>query len=242
MLEGIGITKRFDKHAVLSDINLTVEPGKITVVVGPSGGGKSTLLRAMSLLEPPDSGEIRIDGEIHRFPAKGSRMAGHPWPKLGVVFQQLFLWPHLTLRQNVLLPLQLRGKGATLERVQHLIDVFGLTTSIDRYPNETSLGQRQRAALIRALALEPRYLLLDEITSALDVEHVVRVVNELREARANGMGIMLITHLIGFAKSSADHVVFMESGKVIESDGASILSSPKTKRLAAFLSLLQTAA
>jgi ABC-type polar amino acid transport system ATPase subunit len=241
MLRATGITKRFGTQEVLRGIDLTVEPGTITAIIGPSGGGKSTLLRALSLLEPPDTGMVAIDDEVHRFPNNGHTLLGQPWPKVGIVFQQLFLWPHLTLRKNITLPLELRGAPAGLGRVEHLIDVFELAGAVDKYPNQTSLGQRQRAALIRALVLEPRYLLLDEITSALDVEHVVRVLGQLREARAQGTGILLVTHLIGFARSSADQVVFIDGGQVLEAGGASILSKPKTERLARFLSLVETA-
>ncbi len=240
MLRATGITKRFGTQDVLRGIDLTVEPGTITAIIGPSGGGKSTLLRALSLLEPPDAGSVEIDDEVHRFP-DGAVTSGHPWPKLGVVFQQLFLWPHLTLRRNITLPLELRGTRASDDGVDRLIKVFELDEAADKYPNQTSLGQRQRAALIRALVLEPRYLLLDEITSALDVEHVVRVLGQLREARANGTGILLVTHLIGFARSSADQIVFIDGGRVLEAGGASMLSNPKTERLARFLSLVETA-
>jgi polar amino acid transport system ATP-binding protein len=243
MLKGTALTKRFGRETVLHGIDMAVQPGTITAIIGPSGGGKSTLLRALSLLEPPDSGTVEMDGQTYNFPAKRARGdLPSPWPRIGVVFQQLFLWPHLTLRDNIMLPLRLRGRSADGRRVKQLLDTFDLSAAADRYPNETSLGQRQRAALIRALALDPSYLLLDEITSALDVEHVVRVIEELRQARVRGMGILAVTHLIGFARSSADHVIFMEAGKIVEANGADILTNPSTTRLKRFLSLVQTAA
>lgn len=238
MLRATGITKSFGDQAVLRGVDLAVEPGTITAIIGPSGGGKSTLLRALSLLEAPDSGVIEIDDSVHRFP--GDTNAEAPWPALGVVFQQLFLWPHLTLRRNITLPLELRKQVVDTRRVEELIGVFELREAAEKYPNQTSLGQRQRAALIRALVLDPRYLLLDEITSALDVEHIVRVLAHLRDARTQGAGILLVTHLIGFARSSADQIIFMEAGRVLESGNASVLSSPKTERLSQFLSLVET--
>ncbi len=245
MLIGRSIRKAFRKQQVLDGVDVSVAPGQITAIIGPSGGGKSTLVRALSLLDPPDSGTIVCDKREYVFPAGGSGdqvSQETPWPDLTVVFQQLFLWPHLTLRQNILLPLESRVSPLTPESVNTLIELFELAPIVDKYPNETSLGQRQRAALIRGLALKPRYLLLDEITSALDIEHVGRVLDTLKAARESGMAIMVVTHLIGFARESADHVVFIENGRVIEAGSPSILSRPETPRLAKFLSLVETAA
>jgi ABC-type polar amino acid transport system ATPase subunit len=243
MLQATGLRKTLGRQTILDGLDVMVSPGSITAVIGPSGGGKSTLVRALSLLEPPDAGTISIDGTDYVFPTAGRTMPAMPWPLVTVVFQQLFLWPHLTLRQNILLPLELRGMAASKQStVDDLLRRFDLTHAAGQYPNETSLGQRQRAALIRALVLEPRYLLLDEVTSALDVEHVSRVLGQLQEARDRGTGILLVTHLIGFAKQSADQIVFIEGGRIVEAGGPSMLTTPSSDRLSRFLSLVETAA
>jgi ABC-type polar amino acid transport system ATPase subunit len=150
------------------------------------------------------------------------------------VFQQLFLWPHLTLRENILLPV--RGRVGAEERLEELMALFDMHHFIDRYPNETSGGQRQRAALARAVVLESQYVLLDEITSALDVEQTAKVLQCLEAMKQRGIGILLITHLLNFAKRAADHVVFLDGGEVIASGTADILDNPTHPRMQAFLS------
>ena len=164
MITTKNITKKFGEATVLDKVSVNIKPGKITTLIGPSGSGKTTLLRAISLIDVPNSGDITIDGTKYDFPLSDELMP--PWPKLSVVFQQLFLWPHLTLRQNILLPL---GEQTDQEYLKKLIGLFGMTDFIDHYPNQASVGQKQRAAFARALILKPKYLFLDEITSALDV-------------------------------------------------------------------------
>ena len=240
MLIGHEIRKGYRGLEILHGIDLTVTPGKITAILGPSGGGKSTLLRALSILDAPDSGSVSVDGSDYTFPSKNKNGLRPPWPTLTVVFQQLFLWPHLTLRRNITLPLEKLSTKANGE-VDALLDLFELREHADRYPNEVSLGQRQRAAFIRAVVLHPKYLLLDEITSALDVEHVSKILEHLKLLRDQGTGILLVTHLIGFAKSAADQIIFMENGSVVESGDKSLLTIPKNERLVKFLSLVETA-
>lgn len=239
MLVGQGIQKSYGVKKVLSGVDVAVAPGQITALIGPSGSGKSTLLRALSLLDPPDQGSVTVDDSTYTFPRRNGFRP--PWPTLTIVFQQLFLWPHLSIRQNILLP---RGSGKAEGGdavVAELIQLMDIEEFADRYPNQVSLGQRQRAAIARALALEPKYLLLDEITSALDVEHVSKLLGHLKTLRARGTGILLITHLIGFAKRTADQIIFMEHGAVVEAGGGDILTSPGSRRLSQFLSLVDTA-
>jgi len=228
-------------NLILSDVSLTVRPGEITALIGPSGAGKTTLLKALSLLESPDSGELKIDEYNYSFPLKKSDKLAPPWPKVTVVFQQLFLWPHLTLRQNINLPLGKKPDAATVEFLEHLIDRFQMRNFIDRYPNQASLGQRQRAALVRAMVLNPKYILLDEITSSLDVEQVALILSEIRLLRERGVGILLITHLLHFAREAADSVVFLEGGKVIESGSKDVLLNPKEDRVRTFLAMAELA-
>lgn len=241
MLIGKDIHKAYKGNTVLSGVSAKIAPGKITVLIGPSGSGKSTFLRALSLLDPPDSGSVTVDETTYVFPVKNGNGPKPPWPKLTVVFQQLFLWPHLTIRQNITLPLQ-DGNGSLKNgNVEELISMFEMEEYADRYPNQASLGQCQRAAITRALVLNPKYLLLDEITSALDVEHVSILLNYLKTLRERETGILLITHLIGFAKRAANQILFMDNGRIVEAGGPELLSSPKSKRLAEFLSLIDTA-
>lgn len=239
MLVGRGIEKRYGAKRVLRGVDVSVAPGQIAALIGPSGSGKSTLLRALALLDPPDKGGVTVDAQDYSFPRKNGFTP--PWPALTIVFQQLFLWPHLTIRQNISLP---RGNGRAKDAdpaVRELYDLMEIEEFADRYPNQVSLGQRQRAAIARALALEPKYLLLDEITSALDVEHVSKLLSHIKTLRERGTGILLITHLIGFAKRAADQIIFMENGAVVEAGSAEILSAPESKRLSKFLSLVDTA-
>jgi ABC-type polar amino acid transport system ATPase subunit len=247
MLTARGIKKAYDGNKVLHGIDLTVNAGEITAIIGPSGGGKSTLLRAVSLLDPPDAGTVDIDGYEYTFPKRAQNGFRPPWPSVTVVFQQLFLWPHLTLRRNITLPLEKRRVNLNGNRapcppdIDDLLDLFELKEHAHRFPNEVSLGQRQRAAFIRAVALQPKYLLLDEITSALDVEHVSRILEYLKTLRQQGTGVLLVTHLIGFAKGAADQVIFMERGHLVASGGSTLLTAPTNERLVKFLSLVETA-
>jgi ABC-type polar amino acid transport system ATPase subunit len=237
MLIGKNITKKYGDNIVLEDVDVVVERGKITTLIGPSGSGKTTLLRVMSLLDQSDSGTISIDGSGYQHPAEGED-AILPWPKISVVFQQLFLWPHLTLRQNILLPL---GKDKDLSYMEELLSMFEMNEFIDRYPNQASLGQRQRTALVRALVLEPEYLLLDEITSALDIEQVAVVLKHLQMLRDKGVGILIVTHLLNFAQRASDQIVFLDHGRVLEAGGKEVLTKPKHERIKKFLSIIESA-
>ncbi|MBK8224350.1 MAG: amino acid ABC transporter ATP-binding protein [Candidatus Obscuribacter sp.] len=240
-LEAVGLVRERDGRRLLDDVSLSVRPGQITALIGPSGAGKTSLLKALSLLDNPDKGKVIIDGKVFDFPlARGQKIAT-PWPELTVVFQQFFLWPHLTLRQNITLPLQKRRKSNYGDYLEHLIESMDLKECIDRYPNETSLGQKQRTALLRALALQPKYILLDEITSALDVEQVAGILSELKRLKQQGIGMLLVTHLLHFAREAADNIVFLESGKVLESGGKNVLDSPVSQRVKDFVALAEYA-
>jgi ABC-type polar amino acid transport system ATPase subunit len=238
MLSCSNIRKSYGDHEIVRGVSAQFKPGTISAIIGPSGTGKSTFLRVLSLLEPADSGSIQIDGKDVHFPQAEDANAAHPWPRLTTVFQQLFLWPHLTIRENICLPVRKTDRIKSGGLVDQIMRDLLVTEFADRYPNQVSQGQRQRAAIARAIALKPTYLLLDEITSALDVEHVGIVLDYLQRLRDEGVAIVLITHLIGFARDAADQVIFMEHGRIEEFGTASILAEPQTVRLADFLSLV----
>lgn len=242
MLFGRGLVKWYrPEELVLRDVNIDVRPGHITALIGPSGAGKTTLIRALSFLDPPDQGEITLDGVSHKFPPTNHKHPS-PWPFLTVVFQQLFLWPHLSLYRNITLPLiNKENDGRNHELLEELIDRFEMRGFVHRFPNQVSLGQRQRAALARALVLDPKYVLLDEITSALDVEQVAALLGYLQILRERNIGILLVTHLLNFARRAADQIVFLDNGQVIECGGPELLDTPKSERIKRFLSTVEAA-
>jgi ABC-type polar amino acid transport system ATPase subunit len=242
MLRTRNLSFAYGAQPIFKNVNLAIAPGEITVLIGPSGTGKTTLLRCLALLEKPQSGAIEVDEQSFVYPWDATKPFIPPWPLLTTVFQQLFLWPHVTLRENILLPVRLRNNGDDKkEMLRELIEAFDMGDFIDRFPNEASLGQRQRAALARALMLEPRYLLLDEITSALDVEQIAKILNHLKTLRGKNIGVFIITHLLGFARHAADHVIFMADGEIVEEGGPNMLRAPQTERLGQFLSVVAAA-
>ena len=241
MLVADNLCFNYGARPVLKNINLQIPINGITVLIGPSGTGKTTLLRCLSLLEQPQSGQIKVDDQLFNYPLVKDAPFNPPWPKLTTVFQQLFLWPHMNLRKNILLPVRQRNQKDMNDALDILIEAFDMKDFIDRYPNEASIGQRQRVALARALMLEPRYLLLDEITSALDVEQIAKILSYLKNLRGKDMGIFLITHLLGFARHAADQILFMANGEIVERGGPDILKAPKTERLHDFMSVIAAA-
>lgn len=241
MIQGKGIEKNYNGRPILNGVDLTIEQGKITCLIGPSGGGKTTLLRTLALLEAPDKGTVAVDSKRYDFPMAPGATFTPPWPEMTVVFQSLFLWPHMTLRENVILPAKQAGMTHIKEYIEELIAFFEMEQFIDRYPNEASRGQQQRVALARALMLKPKYILLDEITSALDVEQVAKVLDKLQRLRDQGIGIFIITHLLGFARRASDQILFLNSGVIEEAGGPEILTSPKSDRLKNFVQLIEAA-
>ncbi|TAK57359.1 amino acid ABC transporter ATP-binding protein [Patescibacteria group bacterium] len=236
MLQASHITKKFGSRVALDDVSLEIKPGTITSIIGPSGSGKTTLLKVLSLLDLGETGSITLDNTKYSFPLVPKDIVS-PWPKVSVVFQQLFIWPHLTLRKNIELPLETKGilKDST-DYLEELYTMFDMKEFLDRFPNEASLGQRQRVALVRALALRPEYLLLDEITSSLDVEQSQIILSHLVTIKQKGVGIVMVAHDIDFAVSNADTVCFLENGKIIKQGKPyEFLLESKNKRISDFI-------
>ena len=216
LLRANGITRSYHGTPAVKNVSLDVRTGETVVILGPSGGGKSTLLRCLAGLEPVDAGEISFRGE--RLVAAGEQ----PKPgrgDIGMVFQQLNLFPHMTAMENITLaPRRVRGipaDQATAEATDLLAKV-GLAEKADHYPFELSGGQQQRVAIARALAMRPALMLFDEPTSALDPEFTREVLDVMRRLAAEGMTIVVVTHEMGFARHSADRVVFMDAGEIVE--------------------------
>ncbi len=240
MITATNISKAIQGKRILSNVDLSVKESSVTAIIGPSGGGKSTLLRILSMVETADIGTINVDHKQIKFP-----FAVYPirnmHPMVTIVFQQFHLWPHLSIEKNIFMPVSALGRTIDREKYENLIDVFEIRDLIFKFPYEISVGQKQRVALTRAIMLNPRYLFLDEITSALDIKHVDKVLRYLNFLKKDGVGIVIATHLIGFASKVADHIVFLDNGKIAEQGDRSILSNPKTELLFKFLSYLDYA-
>ncbi len=235
MLQAINITKEIKGKQILKNVSISLESGEIVCVIGPSGAGKTSLLKAISLLDFPDFGSLKIDQESYQFPLKQPESIKFPYPSLTVVFQQLFIWPHLTIRQNLTLPLK---KNIDEEHFKEMTAIFQMNPFLDRYPNEVSLGQKQRAALVRALLLKPKYLLLDEVTSALDIEQSHLILSHLKLIASKGVGIIFVSHALHYVSKISDKVIFLDDGKVIEQGTSDILKNPAANRLNKFISTL----
>lgn len=238
MIRSERLSKTYGNHRILDSIDLQIKKGEITIVTGPSGSGKSTLLRVASLIENPDSGIVTIDNEQFSFPQKTDKPIRHHFPKVGVVFQNLFLWPHLTNEGNLLLPLKNRLSSSQKTLLDELSHIFGITGFLSRYPNQCSLGQRQRIAIVRALLLDSDYYFFDEITSSLDIEQISILLTYLNVLKSKGKGIFLVTHFLKFAQKAADQIIFLDNGSVIETGTNEILTHPKTERLREFVTSL----
>jgi polar amino acid transport system ATP-binding protein len=216
VLEIVDLRKSFGETLVLHDVQLTVPEHTATVLSGASGSGKSTLLRCINLLEPIDDGLILLDGQEISDPAINVDVIRR---KLGIVFQSFNLFPHMTIRENITLaPIKVQGKSRdeANELAEGLLKRFDLLEKADEYPDRLSGGQQQRAAIIRSIAVNPRLLLLDEVTSALDPVLVNEVLSIVRDLKSDGMTMVLATHEMGFATQVADQVCFLESGLILE--------------------------
>ena len=231
------IHKSFGKLHVLRGVNLSVGRGDVVCVIGPSGGGKSTLLRCINLLEPPERGSIRLEGR-QILSARRAEL-DYVRRRIGIVFQQFNLFPHKSALENVSLAqrtvLHRRADEADAKS-RALLEHVGLGDKVEEYPDRLSGGQQQRVAIARALAMDPHVMLFDEITSALDPELVKEVLDTMRELAAEGMTMVVVTHEMGFARDVGDRIAFMDAGTIVEEGPpAEVLSNPREERTRRFL-------
>ena len=251
-LEIIKIRKSFAGMTALQDVSLSVPKGEVVCIIGPSGCGKSTLLRTANWLTPADAGEVRLNGKLvgampdPRSTSKQARGLNAVRARIGMVFQQFNVWPHMNVMENVVCPQMVVGKRdrdiAEKKALAALAEV-GLEDKKMDWPDNLSGGQKQRLAIARVLAMDPVLMLLDEPTSALDPELVSGVLAVLKQLAEKGMTMIIVTHELGFARSVADRVLFMEGGQIIEEGPPNlILRSPSTKRLQCFLEKLNITA
>ena len=231
-----GVVKRFHNVAALDGVTLELSGARTIVLIGPSGGGKSTLLRVLAGLEMPDQGSVEINGEP--LPSSEEELVRYR-RGIGTVFQAYNLFPHLTALENVTLPLIQAhgyGKAAAQEYAMEQLQRFQLQDHAHKKPYELSGGQQQRVAIVRAVAVKPRFLLFDEPTSALDPEMTAEVLDIIAELRAEGRELILVTHNMGFARMVADDCLFLSGGKILESGPAQqVFSEPQTPELLGFL-------
>lgn len=237
------VTKRYGANLILDDISLDINPGETVALIGPSGGGKSTLLRCLNCLNTFEAGQIHVGSHVLQ-PDGSGKVSGVVRQQvrrlLGMIFQDFQLFPHLTALQNVIeapihvlnrIPEEARARGL------QLLERVGLGARAHAFPHQLSGGQKQRVAIARALAMEPRGLLCDEITSALDPELKGEVLDVLEDLKRDGMTLLMVTHEIGFARRAADRVVVLAGGKIVEHGPPSqVIDAPQTERTKTFLS------
>lgn len=235
MIKANKIIKSYNGKRILDEVSLELNRGEINVLFGPSGCGKTTLCRNLTLLEYPNSGNIEIDNISYQFPSKNS-FNNKPYPKINMVFQQLFLYPHLTNEQNIKLAVD-NFTEEKEERFTYLTELLKIDDILKQYPNESSMGQKQRVAIARVLILNPEFIFFDEITSALDIVQANNIISLLNKLKSEGIGILIITHNINFMERVADNLLFMSDGKIIETGNTSIIKQPKTEILKQFLGL-----
>lgn len=237
MIKAEHITKKFKDLVAANDVSLEIKRGEIVCLIGPSGSGKSTVLRCLNGLEIPEAGQVTIENEILDLHNKNFSELRR---KMGFVFQHFNLFPHMTVLENLTLaPIQVMGKSAEEANATAMkfLKIVGLEDKKDEYPNKLSGGQKQRVAIARSLCLEPEVMLFDEPTSALDPEMVIEVLEVMQNLAKEGMTMIVVTHEMGFARTVANRVIFLEDGKIVEeNDAQAFFENPKSERAKDFLS------
>jgi ABC-type polar amino acid transport system ATPase subunit len=242
LLELNDVYKSFGHVDVIKGVSLSVRKGEHLVIFGPSGGGKSTILRMMNLLEVPDKGTVYFQGRCYS-PDEGGRLTRQRHlrslrSQIGMVFQRFNLYPHLSALDNVMLALtDVRGmpRKSAREKAEEQLAAVGLKERVHHYPAQLSGGQQQRVAIARALAMDPKLMLFDEPTSALDPELIGEVLGVMERLAKAGMTMVVVTHEMGFARRVGDRLVFVSNGVIAESGGREILTQPKLERTKAFI-------
>lgn len=235
MIETKQIYKSFDNNEILKGVSFKVEQGEKVVIIGPSGSGKSTLLRCLNLLEIPDKGKVFFENEeiTNKIDIDKFRQ------QIGMVFQHFNLFPNLTVKENITVApvnLGIKTKEEADKQAERLLRKINLLKKADKYPNQLSGGEKQRIAIVRALAMNPKVMLFDEPTSALDPEMVGEVLELMKNLAKEGMTMVIVTHEMGFAKEVGNRVIFMDEGKIIEEGTPiKIFDNPKSIRLKNFL-------
>ena len=235
MLVAKGIEKSINDCTLLRRTSLSLDTGKVTTLIGPNGAGKTTLLRCLSLIDPPNTGSISIAGTEFTFPVPGIPKNNGPWPCLVHVFQNASLWPHLTVRENIHLPGKARLSGENLHHFKSITESMDLGAFLDRLPHEISGGERQRVAIARGVFQRPRVLLLDEPTSASDVEHTIALSTYIRTLADRGMTLLVVTHALNFARRVSDCMVFMDQGTILAEGDVSLLDTSSYDRIRRFI-------
>ncbi|MDR2141515.1 MAG: amino acid ABC transporter ATP-binding protein [Deltaproteobacteria bacterium] len=240
LLEVSHVSRIIDGKTILDDVSLSLGRGELKVIIGPSGGGKSTLLQCVNFLQPPDSGDVFLDGQSAREMSRQNICAFRQ--KIGMIFQDFNLFDHLCARDNVAIALQkVKGQKKALARQRAMAELerVGLVEQAHLYPSQLSGGQKQRVSLARALAMDPMVMLLDEPTSALDPELIGEVLNVIAQLSRSGMTMLMVTHQIGFARHLTKEIIFMEAGRVVETGPPELLEGgPEGGRAAAFCAKL----
>lgn len=231
------LSKSFGSNNVLEEISVDIRAREVVVVIGPSGSGKSTFLRCLNLLETPNGGDVRIEGQS--LMDKSTKIT-EVRQEVGMVFQQFNLFPHKTVLENITLaPVQIRKwpLERARKKAMELLEKVGLAEKADAYPASLSGGQSQRVAIARALAMEPKVMLFDEPTSALDPEMVGEVLAVMKDLAGEGMTMVVVTHEMGFAREVGSRVLFMEQGRIVEEGSpGEIFVRPRQERTQEFLS------
>lgn len=234
-----GLNKHFGSLHVLKDIDLTITPGEVVVVIGASGSGKSTLIRCINGLEEYQQGALEVDSQELQTRGRAKKALRAVRKEVGMVFQQFNLYPHRKVVDNITLaPCKVRGKdaGSAREHAMQLLDRVGIANQAEKYPNQLSGGQQQRVAIARSLAMEPRLMLFDEPTSALDPEMVGEVLDVMRELARGGMTMVVVTHEMGFAREVADRVIYIDHGHIVEQGAPeAVFDHPQNERTQSFL-------
>jgi len=240
------LVKRFDAQDILRGVNLEVDKGEVVVIIGPSGSGKTTLLRCINFLELYQEGRIYVDGQLVGYKEQNGKLSKLPENTIaamradaGMVFQSFNLFPHLTALGNVMLGLtnvRKLSKDQAEERATKWLNRVGLDDKLNSYPSQLSGGQQQRVGIARAVAMEPKLMLFDEVTSALDPELINEVLTVMEDLAHTGMTMLVVTHEMYFAKEIANRIIFMDEGVIVEEGPPhQIFEQPQTERLRSFL-------